>query len=335
MVCRAAESLREPSKLGTRLGACAPAEGVAEPLGGKVGISGQADIADLPLGGPTVLRPAAPNNRSLPTSKSGPPAPDTVLERGLLDTSTAAGDPVVHEAIVASRRALATTVTTKRSPSWESADTTLIWGGHPRRQNTGIAAFEHVEGLPGRHIDHCGHKAPTPMSGLHDGLAEPHHLNRPDAFERLPHRRPRHSEPPSDRSRCAIDGRHPNTRQLPRPGSEHPTRRDQHRLLSPRPHFAFRFRTPPEPLTPPQQHRPRRRGTQRDPPPVFRPRPGPTADHRRSGLDRQLGTSVDHVQHHEPRRAEPARTTTLTHRGAPWPRTVEQPRDSWGPPLNG
>jgi hypothetical protein len=54
----------------------------------------------------------------------------------------------------------------------------------------------------------------------------------------------------------------------------------------------------------------------------------------RLDLDHKLIADLDHIEHDEPGRAEPAPTTTFTHRGASLPRTVKQSRDLWGSPSH-
>ena len=88
--------------------------------------------------------------------------------------------------------------------------------------------------------------ATSAVCGLHHRLVEPHHLDgtdpgrvvdtlAADAFDRGPHRRPRHPELRRDRRRCPLDLGDPIRRPLLGTAREHVPRRNQRRLLGPRP----------------------------------------------------------------------------------------------------
>jgi hypothetical protein len=188
------------------------------------------------------------------------------------------------------------------------------------------------------------------MGRLHHGLVEadhrrsadparPVHANLAVAFDRRPHRRPRHPEPAGDRRRCPLDRRHPVCRPPTGTLRQHRSWSGQVGPLGPGRHLAVTVRTRPDPLPPAHPHRSARcrRIPQRDPPTILRPSSRPaltTADHRRRRLHRHddLIAVLVHGQHREPRRAKPDRTTTVNHRGASLSRTVKQPRGSWGSP---
>ncbi len=149
-----------------------------------------------------------------------------------------------------------------------------------------------------------------------------------------------HRTPPTLHREEPIDRRHPISRPNLSPRREHPTRLSQLGMLGPSRHRAVRIRARPHPLPPSHPATTSRRIADCHPPPILRPGPCPTraATHDRRGrldLDDELTTGVDHIEYLEAGRAEPARTTTFTHRGASLSRTFEQSRDSWGSPSHG
>ena len=102
---------------------------------------------------------------------------------------------------------------------------------------SGVAALEHIQGLTRGDIHHRGHepKPPATMRGLHHRLIEADHHGgadpvrvfdtQTDTLDRSPDRRPRHTEPSSDRRDRPFDRSDSIRGSHRRPSGEHAARR--------------------------------------------------------------------------------------------------------------